>query len=287
MALAFYVTALADNLLVPARAESAALPLAGDFLPSFMLGIGTEDTAATWICSRNFLKSLSPIFLPEDFCSSFIYSFDYRFFSGVVGAIGFFVTTVLTFAEASFEGADFTGYSYLTATADLVDAADFLVTDLAALVALRPVEATDFAAELFRDLTILERADLAERGAALPLEFFADVLTTFLPPVALLLLLLAELLTVLTVIEEASFSLLTLRVFCVLTWTGSFFLVMSYCSKSSIAIALRLYLASSTSLLIASLGLSVFSYAAISSMPIMSGFVLLFIVNEYFVKIVS
>ena len=56
---------------------------AGDFLPSFIVGIGWEDTAASYIYSRNFLKSLSAIFLPEDFYSSLKNSFVYFDFSGV------------------------------------------------------------------------------------------------------------------------------------------------------------------------------------------------------------
>lgn len=87
-------------LLAPARGvllllTSLEVELLG-LLFSFIFGMGTEDTAATCTSSRNFLKSLSAIFLPEDdyiwgvCCSSFILSFVCRFFSGVAVAETFF-----------------------------------------------------------------------------------------------------------------------------------------------------------------------------------------------------
>ena len=84
-------------LLTPARGALLLLTILEvelllGLLFSFILGMGTEETAATCTSSRNFLKSLSAIFLPEDddiwgvCCSSFIFSFVCRFFSGVAVA---------------------------------------------------------------------------------------------------------------------------------------------------------------------------------------------------------
>ena len=91
---------------------------------------------------------------------------------------------------------------------------------------------------------------------------------------ALRLLLGPLLLIALTVMS--TLAVLTLSVFSVLTYTGCCFLViLTADSMSSIWRALRLYLASMTIRLMASLGLSVFSTPAISFIVIISGFVAL------------
>ena len=91
---------VADLLLPATEATSALLRVVAADL-SFIRGMGASEMAASWHCSRNFLKSLSPIFLPEDFCSSLIASFALRFFSGVVATYavaGFAATLALPIA---------------------------------------------------------------------------------------------------------------------------------------------------------------------------------------------
>ena len=242
---------------------------------SFILGIGTEETAATCTSSRNFLKSLSAIFLPEDcYCSSFTLNLVWRFFSGVPLAEIFFGVGGLVFsfyAAAAFADCDFglvfygEGDGSVLTTFLAVDVTEaFLTDDFAALtfaaLALR-LEATDFLIAA----TDNDFRDLAD-DLGVPAVFDA---AAFL--LEALLFLTGLLLTALIVISESV--LPNLSVFDVLTLTGALGTVL--CSKSSILRALRRCLASSTSLRIASLGLSVFSKAAISFIVMISGLVAL------------
>ena len=97
--------ALAAGRFAPARvADASGLLTLFEFgLFSFILGIGTEETAAICTSSRNYLKSLSGIFLPEDcycyYCSSTLtLSLVCRFFSGVPEAEIFFGVGGLVFS---------------------------------------------------------------------------------------------------------------------------------------------------------------------------------------------
>ena len=134
----------------------------------------------------------------------------------------------------------------------------FLTDDLATL-ALR-LEATDF---------LIAATDSDFRDLAEDFGVTAVFVAAFL--LEALLFLAGLLLTDLIVISEAV--LPNLSVFDVLTLTGALGTVL--CSKSSILRALRRCLASSTSLRMASLGLSVFSKAAISFIYMISGLVAL------------
>ena len=211
VALAFYVVALEATRLLPAKADAFVVEFFSD-----MRGMGTEAIPAACTSSRNFLKSLSAIFLPDDYFSSFTCSFDCRFFSGVTGVqvcfgVGGFATsfcglatsstcglalglTEVTLLAALFSCLTVTAlFCYLTVAAlfsyltDGLGVTTFLAEDFAAL-ALRVTE-TDFAVDAFLDFASF--TDLAE--AILDTGFLLDAL------------LLDGLLTTLTVISGASF----------------------------------------------------------------------------------
>ena len=135
----------------------------------------------------------------------------------------------------------------------------FLTTDDLAALALR-LEAIDF-------LIVAAESDFLDLALDLDLGGPAVLVATAFLLVALLFL--AVLLVAFIVISESV--LPNLKVFRVFTYTGAFGKVLF--SKSSILRALRRCFASSTSLRIASFGLSVFSKAAISFIVMISGLV--------------